>query len=265
MSEIVKTEAIVLKTMKYRETSKIMTYFTLEHGKISAILKGARSSKTMYGTALEPMSYVAIILYEKKGRDLQTVTQCELVRSYRNLFEDFDKMGIGMVIIELVRHVAHEQEKNTKLFHLLEKTLSTLNDATRNAINLFYYFEIRLAQILGFSPSFRYCASCKVDVLALKIEKKKITFDMENGSPLCGKCLSSSGQKVLLSQGALESLDFLANEDEEGRVIEHYLEIGTELEIESFLFAYLRRHVSGMKVLKSRRLFANLQRVESAG
>jgi len=263
MSEIVKTEAVVLKAIKYRDTSKIVTFFSKEHGKLSAILKGARSSKTMYGNALEPMSHVALVLYEKKGRDIQTLTQCEPVHAYRHLFEDFDKMGIGMAVIELIRDIAHEQEKNVPLFHLLTETLNALNSASRNYLNLFFYFEIRMLDILGFSPSFGQCIECGEDIFPAGSVVKKVDFHLEKGGPLCQECRNASGLKVSISVQSLKVLDHLFSEKDIKKITNLKIENGTGLEIESLLFAYLRHHVSGVKALKTRKMFRGMNSLPS--
>ena len=62
---IAKTEAVVLRSMKYRETSRIVSFYTKQFGKISGIVKGARSPKNAFGSALQPMSHVSLVLYKK--------------------------------------------------------------------------------------------------------------------------------------------------------------------------------------------------------
>src|SRR5436309_2774306 len=136
MSAIVTTDAIVLKSMKYRETSKIVAFYTRKFGKISAIVKGARRSKSKYGSSLEPMSYVSVVIYKKEGRELQTVSQCDVMKPFRHLADDLDKIAVGLSVIELVSIVAHEEEENTLLFLLVIDIMAALNDATRNPSNL---------------------------------------------------------------------------------------------------------------------------------
>ena len=99
MSSIVKTEAVVLKSMKYRETSKIITFYTRDFGKVKAIAKGARQPKNKFGSSLEPMSYVLVVLYRKEHRDLQLISQCDLIKTFRHLSEDLDKMAVCMSAI----------------------------------------------------------------------------------------------------------------------------------------------------------------------
>lgn len=260
MSTIIKTEAIVLKSIKFRETSKIVTFFTKELGKISGILKGVRNSKIMYGTALEPMAHVAIVLYEKKGRDVQTVTACETVRRFRKLFEDLDTMVIGLSVVELVRDVAHEEEKNVPLFDLLAGTLSALEGATRYPMNLFYSFEIHLARILGFRMIFDRCLSCHTVMFQEGMETGKIGFHLERGAPLCGQCSSMDGQKTTVSVQSLRLLDHFARETDIGKAANVKIDRKSAGEIESVLWSFLRYHVSGIRTLKSRKVHLMLAR-----
>ena len=82
---IIRTEAIVLRTMKYRETSRIATLYTKERGKVSVIAKGARDGKSRMGGALQPMNHVVALVYMKESRDLQLLTQCDLAGHYPGL------------------------------------------------------------------------------------------------------------------------------------------------------------------------------------
>ncbi|MBI3193860.1 MAG: DNA repair protein RecO, partial [Ignavibacteriae bacterium] len=109
---ILKTEAIVLRTINFKESSKIVTFYTKELGRVGAIVKGARRANSKIGAALEPMSHVQIVLYIKEGREVQTVGQCDLIHSYHHFAIDLEKLSVGLSIIELVYDIAHEQEQN---------------------------------------------------------------------------------------------------------------------------------------------------------
>ena len=68
MSYIAKTEAIVLKSMKYRETSKIVTFYTKQFGKITGLVKSARSAKNKFGSSLNLFSHIELVIYKKEGK-----------------------------------------------------------------------------------------------------------------------------------------------------------------------------------------------------
>lgn len=252
---IVKTEAVVLRSMKYRDTSRIVTFYTKQFGKISGIVKGARTTKQPFGSTLQPMSYVNIVLYKKEGRDLHTVSQCDLEKSFRSLGEDLGKMAVGMAIIELVANIAHEEEENVPLFELLLDSLSSTNDTDRAPTEQLMAFEIRLARILGFKPVFDACVSCGKRVPATDAE---IRFELERGGPLCSKCLVHHGQTVLLRGRLLQYLASLdrAAEEEQSPPID--LDEASTHDIEHLLGAFLKKHVTGIRTSNTGRVFSQI-------
>lgn len=258
MSEILKTEAIVLKLMDYRETSKIVTFYTRQIGKLSGIVKGARRSKNKFGASLEPMSEVSLVVYNNERREIQTVSQCDLLESFCRISEDLEKMAVGLAMIELVNTVAHEQEQNTSLYDLLLVSLSVLNRATKNFLNLLYRFEIGLAFALGFGFSFTSCMSCGRTIITADNDSEMIEFQLDKGGPLCLKCGGMAGRKVKLSRNVLRMLEFISSEKDMGEVLEPTIAKKDQESIQNFLWAYLQFHVSGLRPLKSKRVFSTL-------
>ncbi len=258
MSEIVKTEAVVLKSMKYRESSKIVTLYTREFGKVSTIVKGARRAKNPYGASLEPMSCVSVVFYRHDGRELQTLTQCDVVRPLRALTEDLGKMSVGLTIIELVTVVAHDAEKNVPLFNLVIGSLSALNDAKKDPAILLLAFEIHLARILGFQATFDRCISCDRPLSTQRAPEDEITFHLGRGGPLCGDCAIAGGQTLLLTRGSLIDLQRIASTERVSDVSNIVLAKESKSEIGNFLWSYLRYHVSGIRALRSESVFAKI-------
>ncbi len=151
---LVKTEAIVLKSMKYRDTSKIVTFYTKEYGKLNGIAKGARSAKNKFGSALEPLTHSMLVLYKKEHRDLHLISQCDAIDSFRNFTEDLDRMSIGLAVLELVNQLTHDEERKPALFPLLLETLSALNSSTKNYETYLQAFRLRLAALFGLCAEF---------------------------------------------------------------------------------------------------------------
>ena len=79
---LTKTEAVVLKAVKYRETSKIVTLYTKKFGKINAVAKGAMLTTSKFGASLEPMSYILAVLYKKETREVQFLSQADLIKPF---------------------------------------------------------------------------------------------------------------------------------------------------------------------------------------
>jgi DNA repair protein RecO (recombination protein O) len=257
MSTIVKTEAIVLRSIDFKESSKIVTFYTRQFGKIAGMVKGARQPKNKYGSSLEPMSYVALVIYKKEGRDVQTISHCDLIKPFRKLYEDLDKMSVGMAMIELVNIVAHEQEQNVELFTLLQRSLSVLNTATRSPQILLYYFEIQLARALGFEPSFVHCVSCKKELKEV-VDGCLYKIHLEKGGLICTKCSAISGHTDTLPADILKIFRLIVSSNDLELVLSIDLSEQIENIIQSFLWTYLQYHVSGLRSLKSDRVFSKM-------
>lgn len=259
MSTIVKTDAIVLKSMKYRETSKIVTFYTREFGKMSGLVKGARAAKSKFsGLALEPMSLVSTVVYKKEGRELQTVAQCDLIKAYRRILANLETMSVGLAIVELVDMIAHEEERNVPLFVLIVSSLDAVDAATKNPSNVLYSFELHLMSILGFKPSFGACISCGRSVQRSAGKKGIVQFHLSKGGLLCGDCALVPGHKVSLSEQAVDVLGLLLRAENAAEVVEVAIDKSSREEIESFLWTYLRFHVTGIRPLRSGKVFSKI-------
>jgi len=255
---IEKTEAIVLKTMKYRGTSMIVTLYTKQFGKMSGIVKGARQAKSKFGSALQPMSHVQVVVYKKEGRDLQTVTQCDALTTHRGLGEDIEKMAVGMSMVELISNIAHEEEENPELFSLLQESLAAVNSATKNPSNVLYYFELRLSHLLGFQPRFDDCISCRAPIFRGENAGEQVTYHLGRGGPLCAGCSSVPGQTRKITVRNLRVLKSISECDTYEAVIEIDIDYRAKEEINGFLWDYLRQHISGMRTLKSSKVFSRI-------
>lgn len=116
------------------------------------IARGARRTRSRFGSALLPMSYIESVIYVKPGRSLQTLTETSHLLRFPSLARDLSKISTGLRIVELLGAVVQEEERNPGLFNLALQTLQRLSLATRNTENLSSHFELKLAAELGFAP-----------------------------------------------------------------------------------------------------------------
>ncbi|MFB3131184.1 MAG: DNA repair protein RecO [Rhodothermales bacterium] len=149
---IIRTEAIVLRAMKYRETSQIVTLFTREKGKMAVLAKGARLLKSRFGSSLQPMSYTQVVFYHKPTRGLQTLSESAHVQFFHGISRNLEKISIGLRIVELIYALMPEEQQHPQVFNLLVEVLARLDEADAHAINLLPYFQMRLGMMLGFAP-----------------------------------------------------------------------------------------------------------------
>ncbi len=248
---IVKTDAIVLSTMKYRETSKIARLYTREFGRLSVLAKGARTAKSPLRSALEPMNYVTAVVYKKEGRELQLLSQCDVLASFRHLSEDMEKLQVALSAIELVTVVAHEEERNEELFELLLSFLRAVNDATKNLKVALYYFEMRLTGLLGFQPELDVCSQCGRSAGEYEEDDE---YSFGQSGILCTRCSANAANTLLPS-----SLSFL-------RALRKFSSVEAAMSLHpapsvqeqagSFLCRHLQTHIEGFRGLRSEEVFA---------
>jgi DNA repair protein RecO (recombination protein O) len=151
---IVTSEAIVINAKKYGDTSKIVSLYTREDGRINLIAKSARSSKNKYGATLEPMTQIYATYYKKSGSGLHLLSNAELITQLKGLTNSLEQMTWGLAIIEALKFTQEENEQNNELFLLVTDSLNILNTDPNNPFSIFISFLIKLCQIAGFKADF---------------------------------------------------------------------------------------------------------------
>ncbi|NTW68683.1 MAG: DNA repair protein RecO [Chlorobiaceae bacterium] len=154
---IVKTRAVILREVKYRDQSKICALYTRDFGKISVIIKGARNPKNKLSGLFSAGNVVDVVLYKKQNRDIHLASDGNLVLSPMVPDPDMERFAVLYQIIDLIRTSTENDEKNLPLFNLLAVTLQQLY---RNNINfrlLHAWFLLRLVSVMGFQPSLKNC------------------------------------------------------------------------------------------------------------
>ena len=147
---------VVLRTIKLGEADRIVTLVTEGRGKLRAVAKGVRRTKSRFGGRLEPLSHVTVLCYE--GRNLDTVTQAEAVEHFRPVREDLGRLGRAVCILEAVDAVVQEGEADPRLYQMLLGGLRTL--AAGDAPLLVPAFFWKLLAQQGVRPALDGCATC---------------------------------------------------------------------------------------------------------
>jgi DNA repair protein RecO (recombination protein O) len=168
---------VVLRTIKLGEADRIVTE---GRGKVRAVAKGVRKTKSRFGARLEPLTHVSLLLYEGRG-DLDTITQAETVEAFRAVREDLDRLTQATALLEAVDHLVQEKEENPRLLQMLLGALRTLEAGAAPLVVPAFFWKL-LAQE-GFRPLLDECASCgSTDDDDLR------AFDLEVGGVLCRSC-----------------------------------------------------------------------------
>jgi len=151
--DIIRSEAIVLRGMDYSETSRIVTLYTREQGKVSVMAKGARRTKSPFGSTLQPMAYTQVVYYYKPARTLQMLSESSHMKAFHRLNRSLDKITIGLRMVELVDALMEDEDPQRDVFNVLVQSIGALNDAEKRIANVWPYIQLRLARILGVAPA----------------------------------------------------------------------------------------------------------------
>lgn len=190
---IVKTEAIVLDSAEYGETSKLVRLFSCARGKLSALAKGARRKGSRMGAGLEPFTHVNLTLYLKEASDLGTLKECEVIESFSYLREDLIKLALASLYIEAIKVALAPGARNYSLFKLTLAYLHALSGC-RDATGLTVHFLLKLLNDLGFQPALEGCVRCGAT------EGIKY-FHLRRGGVVCGACAEAAAELVPLDAG----------------------------------------------------------------
>lgn len=174
---IYRDAGVVLRTYKLGEADRIIVVLTEGRGKVRAVAKGVRKTKSRFGGRLEPVSHVAMQLYE--GRDLHTITQAETLDAFRPVREDLNRLTKATGLLEATDQVAQDGEANAPLYRMLVGALRALAAQDSPLLVAGYYFKL-LSQS-GFHPMVDRCATCGG-------EGPLVAFDLSEGGGLCGGC-----------------------------------------------------------------------------
>jgi DNA repair protein RecO (recombination protein O) len=153
-------EGVVLRTQKLGEADRIVTVLTRRTGKVRAVAKGVRRTKSKFGARLEPFSHVDLQLYT--GRNLDIVSQAESIHSYGPAIAvDYPAYTAGTAVLETAdRLTAEEKEPSLRLFLLVVGALRSLSDQTHPAGLVLDAFLLRAMSVAGWEPALGDCARC---------------------------------------------------------------------------------------------------------
>ncbi len=175
-----RTEGIVLKEMRFRETSKILTIYSRKYGKIHVMARGAYRPKSQLIANTQHFSYNDYYLY--KGKNFYYINQAEIIDSFYSIRENINRVMYGSYLLELMEVSTLEEETHEKLFLLLKKGLIVLSQLDRDFLKFILAYELKYISFLGYKPSLDRCVSCG------KVDFTNIGFNIELGGIVCNEC-----------------------------------------------------------------------------
>jgi DNA repair protein RecO (recombination protein O) len=185
MAGSLKTEGIVLRSIRYGEADRILHLYTPYRGRIGAIAKGARRARSRFGGRLEPFFRLDLVLYEGRS-ELLTVTSAETVAAHARLREDAAALDGAARACEAVARVFDDGEPHAGVYHLLANELALLDrEPARAGRANALAFRLKLLLAAGFAPQLGACASCGE-------REHLVGFSGAAGGVVCTACEASA-------------------------------------------------------------------------
>ena len=247
MSEIITTEAIVLSKLSYGDTSKIATLYTKDFGKLSAIIKGGRSSKSNIGTVIDPMNHIQIVLYKKDTREIQIISSADLISHFRRIKEDLERIEYSQAILELLKKLTVEHEVNHRLFKGSVRILTLLDTSNEQPVITFGRFFRFFLSELGYEIQLDKCSICG----KTNLENMELSYNFDLGI-LCDVCRKNHLESISISSELFKYMACLKT----NKKIEALSRGITEKAV-VFMERYLKFHIPDFNGIQSIRLINN--------
>ena len=248
-----KAKAIILKSYKLGESDKIIKMYSDEGDVISAVAKGARKVRSRFSGRLELFNLVEMEL--ARGRNLDVISQAEILKSFKNIASDFYKFVFCEIISKIIlKTQIPGGDLSPLLFKLIYVCFNEINDTEPEDISslkkIMCFFGIKFLKITGFTPLLGNCSKCNKrsgNLYSFTVEK--IYFSVRHGGILCEKCadslpgretLSASDYRFLYDLFNLKIEDFRDMEVNSAtlkkvyKLVEDYILYHTECDINSF-------------------------------
>jgi len=242
---IISTEAIVLRTVDLRETSRIAFFFTQQSGKVTGVLKGIRKDPKKFGSSLEKFSVNDIVYYQYRNSDIHLVSACDMKEFFVGIREDARRITAGEYAAELVNRVMLAEQKNEGVYKLLRAFYRSLENE-RDIGRLVHMFQIKFLAFSGFKPHIDSCVVCGEGI------GDRPRFSMHRGGLVCARCQGKDTAMVPVSKGVIATLLYIERESWSGCLkLAMPAAIKQELKriLNSFLVYHLEKNIRSAQYL----------------
>ncbi|WNC16885.1 DNA repair protein RecO [Brevibacillus brevis] len=251
---LVKWEGIVIRSVDYGESSKVVTLFTRENGKLAIMARGAKKTKSRLAAVSQLFSHGYYLCKAGPGSGMPDLSQGDVMESFRDLRQSLDATAYAAYIAELLDRLTHEREPNPYLFQLLAHTLRHLDEG-RDAEILCRIFETKMLMVAGISPQLSACANCGA-------EREPYAISVSQGGLLCPVCLPSDPYAIAVTPSTWKLLRLFQVFDLE-RLGEIEVKAATRNQLKHVLRSFMDEHLDLR--LKSRAFLEQLERLSPPG
>lgn len=198
-----KTDAIFVRVRPFAEADRLVTLLTPERGKVRAVAKGAQKGRGPLTAAVQPFVRARLVLWQ--GRQLDGISQAEVVASHRSLSQDLGRLAAAGYCCDLADAFTSERQEAPQAFSLLALALAWLDGAPAGAQTpvLLRWFELGLLRAAGFLPELWACTGCGRSVGE---PQGRMRFSASGGGLLCADCSPTDAEGAWLSRNAVRAL-----------------------------------------------------------
>ncbi|HEY8560581.1 MAG TPA: DNA repair protein RecO [Pyrinomonadaceae bacterium] len=186
---LVETEGLVLKSYGLAEADKIVVFLTREHGLVRGVAKGAKRLKSKFGGSLEPFSIVRLTFFQKEDRELVSIQQSEIIRSFFELAVQPNAFQKFAYLVELLNDFAPPSDPNERLYRMAKVCLEASDANPEMLSQMILYFELWLLKLGGYLPSWERCDICKRELEGGEKANLQINFHLA-----CLQCRKTRGE-----------------------------------------------------------------------
>lgn len=197
-----RAEGIVLREIRYKDTSKILTIYTKEYGKISAMARGAYKPRSGLIANTQVFSYNEYEMY--KGKNFYYLNQGHIIDSFYTIREQMERVSYGYYMLEMIDKSLGDEQSSEKLFLLLKKGLEILSNLEKDFLKFIVGYEIKFVSFLGYRPVLDKCIACEGKI------NSKAKFSIKSGGLICSDCLNEDLAAINIDRNIYSTInDFL--------------------------------------------------------
>jgi DNA repair protein RecO (recombination protein O) len=226
-----RAQGFVLRAIKLGESDRIVTFYTQTHGRIRAVAKGIRKSKSRFGGRLDAFTHVDLQLYRGRS-DLDIVTQADIISRPRRLREHYASFCAASAMADAIERTTNERDSNVRVFLLFKAAIEALEKGAEDEPMLAYAFLAKLTSLTGLHPTLHICVDCGSEARA--------AFSYGRGGAVCGACIDRADPKT--TDEILECWAMLLNTEWDA-LRETHLTTDVRRDLGSLMLTFVQWHI----------------------
>ncbi|NQT35082.1 DNA repair protein RecO [bacterium] len=250
-----KDAALVIRTIRHGESSRIATLFTRNHGKVAVIAKGARRAKSGSTGVIEIPNLVEAVIYFKASRSVQTLGQASIIRSFPAIKRDLVLTGYASAVLELMNLSFTDAEPNPEILDTAIETLDSLETCSGSPRVNLWMFQLALFRAIGFNLDPYGCPVCGREKAMVGTRNM---FWLDSGAICCSNCRPSNGACIPVSGESVSLLRNFVNGSD--RILQRMKPSqSARREITDLLERFLKTHHSGIRKMPAMKMLESFE------